>query len=464
LNQLVEVSMPRGVATQVRSFSYAGGFLVSATHPENGARQYGWYGALPSWKTDAKGQRVEYSYDSYRRPIQIRRYAGGVEQECQRVNLEYDTEHFGGGSNTQGRLSRAEYAGCGAEAPGFSEFYRYTPGGLVSEKRLRVAHLGATGELVATWSYDGEGKVTAVNYPNGGGTYQFGHDAMGRLERITEQATGTDVASGAVYGPAGELRSLVYYGRSEARQYNSLGQLRRLTVSGAVDLEYRYWAPEGGGQAMLGAPRDVWAGASAGLAIFERGMELTRLVDPFDINYLSAAEEMLGRHSGGWYSGWGYRKEIVIQAAAVSGAHSNFPALVRRAADADLAARAQDDGDDLVFTDANGVKLDHEIERFNGATGELVAWVRIPTLSSAANTTIYLYYGNPSATNQQNRAGVWDANYAGVWHLGNGYSTAAGFYQDSTGNGNHGTLTDANGNTAAVAGKAGGAWPAMRTF
>jgi YD repeat-containing protein len=37
LNQLVEVSMPRGVATQVRSFSYAGGFLVSATHPENGA-------------------------------------------------------------------------------------------------------------------------------------------------------------------------------------------------------------------------------------------------------------------------------------------------------------------------------------------------------------------------------------------------------------------------------------------
>jgi MSHA biogenesis protein MshQ len=93
--------------------------------------------------------------------------------------------------------------------------------------------------------------------------------------------------------------------------------------------------------------------------------------------------------SGGWYSGWGYRKEIVIQASAVSGAHSNFPVLVRRAADADLAARAQEDGDDLVFTDASGVKLDHELERFDGATGELVAWVRIASLSGAANTTIF---------------------------------------------------------------------------
>lgn len=110
-----------------------------------------------------------------------------------------------------------------------------------------MTQLGATAELVVTWSYDGEGKVTAVNYPNGGGAYSFRHDAMGRLQQITEQATATDVASGAVYGPAGELQSLVYYGRSETRQYNSLGQLRRLTVSGAVDIEYRYSATQNNG-------------------------------------------------------------------------------------------------------------------------------------------------------------------------------------------------------------------------
>ncbi|MCW5981703.1 MAG: DUF2341 domain-containing protein [Bryobacteraceae bacterium] len=102
----------------------------------------------------------------------------------------------------------------------------------------------------------------------------------------------------------------------------------------------------------------------------------------------------------------------------------------------------------------HATKFDHEIEHFSGATGKLAAWVRVPMLSSAANTTVYLYYGNSGATNQQNPSGVWEANYVGVWHLGNGESTAANFYRDSSGGGNHGTLIDANGkatNTPAAA-------------
>jgi hypothetical protein len=164
--------------------------------------------------------------------------------------------------------------------------------------------------------------------------------------------------------------------------------------------------------------------------------------------------------SGTWYqSGWGYRRAITVPASQVSGGtHSNFPLLVRRTSDADLAAHAQNNGNDLVFTlDDHTTKLDHEIEHFNGATGELAAWVRIPSLSHTADTTIYLYYGNSGAANQQNRNGVWDTHYRGVWHLNNGYSTVAGFYSDSTAHGNHGTLTDANGNTAAAPGQVGGA-------
>jgi hypothetical protein len=166
-----------------------------------------------------------------------------------------------------------------------------------------------------------------------------------------------------------------------------------------------------------------------------------------------------GPPAGPWYNAaWGYRKPLTIQAAKVAGSLSNFPILVRLPADAQLAARARADGNDLLFTlDDHATKLDHEIESFNGATGELVAWVRMPSLSNAANTTIHLYYGNGGASNQQNRTGVWDTHHRGVWHLGNGYSTAAGFYTDSTANANHGALTDANGNSAAVAGKAGGA-------
>jgi hypothetical protein len=51
-----------------------------------------------------------------------------------------------------------------------------------------------------------------------------------------------------------------------------------------------------------------------------------------------------------------------------------------------------------------------------------------------------MYYGNASATDQQNAAGTWDANFKAVWHLkeeaaGTG---TADLYQDSTSNAHHG--------------------------
>jgi hypothetical protein len=50
-----------------------------------------------------------------------------------------------------------------------------------------------------------------------------------------------------------------------------------------------------------------------------------------------------------------------------------------------------------------------------------------------------MFYGNPSITGQQqNRTGVWDSNYGGVWHLnGNGASVST---TDSTANANKATL------------------------
>jgi uncharacterized delta-60 repeat protein len=125
-------------------------------------------------------------------------------------------------------------------------------------------------------------------------------------------------------------------------------------------------------------------------------------------------------------------------------------------------------GDDIVFqafdtTTCGGptsCTLEHEIERYNLTTGELVAWVRLPSVNTAAaasDTVIFLTYGNNQVTSPtENPAGVWDGNYRGVWHLGDGDSTAAGFYQNSTVNNEDGTLTDADGDSAAVAGQIGG--------
>lgn len=139
-----------------------------------------------------------------------------------------------------------------------------------------------------------------------------------------------------------------------------------------------------------------------------------------------------------WYapSGWLYRKAITIDFTKVGagGPHANYPVLISRG-DTDLQTKAQTDADDILFTSSDGTtKLSHEIESYVSASGTIVAWVKIPSLSSSADTVIYMYYGNASATSQQDGIGTWDANFKGVWHLNNAFL-------DATSNNANGTNT-----------------------
>ncbi|MFW9772985.1 MAG: DUF2341 domain-containing protein, partial [Candidatus Thorarchaeota archaeon] len=116
-----------------------------------------------------------------------------------------------------------------------------------------------------------------------------------------------------------------------------------------------------------------------------------------------------------------YYKDITINHTKISGSTDllNFPLLVS-IKDSDLHDHTQPDGDDISFY--NGSEwLDHEIETFNQNFNEthaqLVAWIRIPKLSTSADTVIRMYYGNSSLASQENPAGVWKSNYKGVWHL-----------------------------------------------
>ncbi len=149
-----------------------------------------------------------------------------------------------------------------------------------------------------------------------------------------------------------------------------------------------------------------------------------------------------------WYNtSWTNRKAITIHHSQVSGTSSlvNFPVLVS-VTDANLATVAnggnvgKPDGSDILFTASDGAtELAYEMESYNGSTGQVIAWVNVPALSPAADTVLYVYYGNPAAANQQNAAGVWNSNYEGVWHLPNG-SVLSG--NDSTANGNNAALVE----------------------
>jgi uncharacterized delta-60 repeat protein len=137
-----------------------------------------------------------------------------------------------------------------------------------------------------------------------------------------------------------------------------------------------------------------------------------------------------------------FRKKITIQASQVTGTSDllDFPVLINLPTDTELAASARNDGFDISFTSSDGLtQLSHQIERFDGGTGELVAWVKVPVVAWDTDTDIYLYYGNPTAANQEDPDGVWDANYMGVWHLDESGTGALFEYRDSTANANHGT-------------------------
>jgi hypothetical protein len=71
------------------------------------------------------------------------------------------------------------------------------------------------------------------------------------------------------------------------------------------------------------------------------------------------------------------------------------------------------DGTDIYFTSDEGGFLSHELEHYNPATGHVVAWVEHFGLSATDDTTIYMYYGNAAAADQQQVAVTWSDAYTG---------------------------------------------------
>ncbi|MFA6510106.1 MAG: DUF2341 domain-containing protein, partial [Candidatus Peribacteraceae bacterium] len=146
-------------------------------------------------------------------------------------------------------------------------------------------------------------------------------------------------------------------------------------------------------------------------------------------------------------SGWSNVRAITVSHEYVDEDLHDFPLLVRLTSDASLAENAQSSGADIRFATSTGMLLPYEREDYHvrASSGSGLFWVKVPTIHSAQDTTIYLYYGNAATGDGQWKEGVWTNGFEGVWHLN-------GNVQDSLAQNNgidHGT--------SAVAGLAGGA-------
>ena len=145
-------------------------------------------------------------------------------------------------------------------------------------------------------------------------------------------------------------------------------------------------------------------------------------------------------------SGYSYVRSITIDHTKVPNTDQiNFPFLFNTT-DPTLATIANgghitnENAYDVIFTSdpAGQNPLNYELEEYNPVTGQVIAWIHIPTLSHSSDTVLYMFYGNSAiSASQQNPTGVWDSNYMGVWHVANNGGQLS--LVDSTNNGNNAT-------------------------
>jgi cysteine-rich repeat protein len=155
-------------------------------------------------------------------------------------------------------------------------------------------------------------------------------------------------------------------------------------------------------------------------------------------------------------TGYGYKQNIAIDHTKVGENLTDFPVLFKdNNFSSDVYSRAQSNGRDLVFSsdEAGTTLLPSEVVSWNSGAQTSEVWVKVPSISATTDTTIWVWYGNPSATLNSSAGNVWSNNYRGVWHLNETVTdeTTGGTHYDSTVNANNGTQY----NNATTAGKIG---------
>ena len=143
-----------------------------------------------------------------------------------------------------------------------------------------------------------------------------------------------------------------------------------------------------------------------------------------------------------------FAQELLISCENYSGTETllNFPLKVELNSSIEgfsLRLFSSLNGYDLRFFDSSGTELAYEIETFDISNNRLVAWVKVPELSSA--TTFTAYWGNENLSqypaDYSINGEVWSQGYRGVWHLRPVESSPS--LTDSTSYRNH--LSDPNG-------------------
>ena len=116
----------------------------------------------------------------------------------------------------------------------------------------------------------------------------------------------------------------------------------------------------------------------------------------------SSGQGIVGASGEGWFdASWSRRKPVTISGSL--SVLSAYQVKITVPYDGDMKA----DFSDLRFTAGDGVtQIPFWVERVTASSSAIV-WVRIPQVPTSG-TTVYLYYGNPSATSLSNGPGTFE--------------------------------------------------------
>jgi biopolymer transport protein ExbB len=146
-----------------------------------------------------------------------------------------------------------------------------------------------------------------------------------------------------------------------------------------------------------------------------------------------------------WNNDWSFRKRIVLDLSAAGLAATadmaQVPMLIRLHAGNFGFTDTQEDGSDLRIISADDkTPLPFRIEKYDWVNGLGYIWVQLPRIGGpAAQSFIWLYYGNANAKPASDLRSIWDANQTLVYH----FAEKELLPRDASGFGNNATRSTA---------------------
>ena len=107
-----------------------------------------------------------------------------------------------------------------------------------------------------------------------------------------------------------------------------------------------------------------------------------------------------------WLSGWSYRDTWTVKNTSANDLDNVVVRIELDDSNFDF-AKARPDGQDIRFTTVEGIEIPHYIEKYD-STGSALIYVKIPKLFANETKVIYLYYGNDSATYDNDGSKVFE--------------------------------------------------------